>query len=113
MLTRRVKGVPLYPVRLCVMIYDEVDDLPYCYRELAHGSVGFYHCGSDLREFLLAVRSGGDMGTIAHESEHVKNKIFAAIGYETDNMNDEVDAYLLGWIVMFVLDVYKLHGGVR
>lgn len=38
-------------------------------------------------------------GVIAHESKHIVNFIFKEIDYLIDMDNDEVECYLLGWVV--------------
>jgi thiaminase len=38
-------------------------------------------------------------GVIAHESKHIVNLIFKEINYLIDMDNDEVECYLLGWVV--------------
>lgn len=40
-----------------------------------------------------------DQNTIAHESVHIKNRVFEHAGILHDAKNDEPEAYLLAWIV--------------
>ena len=49
------------------------------------------------------------MSIIAHECLHVKNAVWARIGYSPQALNDEVDAYLLDYIMTEVLKVVEKH----
>ena len=56
------------------------------------------------REFHMFLRELTP-GRVAHEVKHVVNFIFAYVGYELAVDNDEVECYLLEWLVD---EVYKL-----
>ena len=49
------------------------------------------------------------MSIIAHECLHVKNAVWNRIGYSPNPLNDEVDAYLLDYIMTEVLKVVEKH----
>ena len=38
-------------------------------------------------------------GTIGHECNHLKNKILFYLGHELDELNDEAESYLVGYLV--------------
>lgn len=71
--------------------------------------------GNDLwRKSIVIVlnpnHSGGSKITpaiIAHESVHVKNKIFNQIGHKNSTKNDEPEAYLVEFIFNVVSAFYK------
>jgi len=48
--------------------------------------------------FIMFVKDTSDSGTVAHEATHICNKIFDYIGQEGDEVNDEVQAYLVGHV---------------
>jgi len=50
-----------------------------------------------------------NMNIIAHECLHASNVIFNDIGYTSDSTNDEVDAYLVGYLVDVVLKAKKVN----
>ncbi len=49
--------------------------------------------------FYMAFEKKPTASIIAHESVHIKNKIFNHCHVELDINNDEPEAYLLDWIV--------------
>lgn len=58
---------------------------------------------------IMVVIASNDMLTIAHECLHVKNAVWNRIGYSPQVLNDEVDAYLLDYIMTEVLKVVEKH----
>lgn len=57
---------------------------------------------------IVAVNSKEE-ASIVHEAEHVKNAIWEFIGYSPQVDNDEVDSYLLTYIYIKILEVFKKH----
>lgn len=48
-----------------------------------------------------------DVGTLAHEADHVANAIFKQIGAKVDVENDETHAYLVGFVASAIDCVLK------
>lgn len=46
------------------------------------------------------------LSLIVHEAVHIKNLIFLNISHTQDPRNDEPEAYLMGWIVDQIEEVY-------
>ena len=57
----------------------------------------------------MVIIASNDISTIAHECLHVKNAVWNRIGYSPQVLNDEVDAYLLDYIMTEVLKVVEKH----
>ena len=108
--SKRVK-IPLYPCYLKGIIYDDSEEIKGKYEACNGNEGGFFHCSDDYTEYVLAVKSSSGVTAISHEAEHIKNRIFYLIGYDTVLLNDEVDAYLVCWIVNFITDLYWKHKG--
>lgn len=50
---------------------------------------------------------GCTAGLIAHEATHVKNYLFKEVGQQLDLVNDEAEAYLMGWITREIYEYYQ------
>lgn len=109
MITQSTRNVPLYPCKIKVIIYDKSKELEDKYK-MANGTEGgFFHSCDNYLNHVIAIKSSSGAIAICHESEHIKNRIFYAIGYDTQQLNDEADAYLLSWIAGFVTEIYWKH----
>lgn len=60
----------------------------------------------------MVVINSKEEASIIHEAEHVKNAIWEFIGYSPQVDNDEVDAYLLTYIYIKILEVFRKHDKV-
>lgn len=58
------------------------------------------------KNLTIILREDVKISTIAHESYHAMNKIYSELGHTIDQENDEVGAYLLGWITQKVYDIW-------
>ena len=59
-----------------------------------------------IKAFAVLVRKD-EAGVIAHEIAHLKNFIFAYVGQEADAINDEAEAYLIGYLTNRYLELMK------
>jgi len=59
--------------------------------------VTFYRPGYSM--IIVTVNENASPGLIAHEALHVLHRLYEAIGQQTDPANDELDAYILEYIV--------------
>lgn len=110
MITKKRLVIPIFEVKLMVVIFDNFDEVEYLAGDVA--SKGFINCSDNLGSILVAVRSD-QPGTIAHEAEHIKNIIWRYIGYKSQEDNDEVDAYLVGYIYNRIADVFFKHNSSK
>ena len=108
MITKKKITIPIFGYKLTIIIFDEMSDL--------HGQIPEHHIYGDFRglaygeDFSGVVCIGSKYGsTIAHESLHMVNAVWKAIGYEPQRDNDEVSAYLLTYIYEKIVDVFYLH----
>lgn len=62
--------------------------------------------------YSMVVINSKEEASIIHEAEHVKNAIWEFIGYSPQVDNDEVDAYLLTYIYIKILEVFRKHDKV-
>lgn len=106
MITKKTIKVPLYPCKLEIIIYDEPNEVEIL-RDRRRTDVGF--CDYNNSWITMGVQSNVGVSVITHESHHAKNSIWSFIGYTPQNDNDEVDAYLIGWIAKQVTDLYYKH----
>ena len=107
MITKKIIKVPLYPSKLEIIIYDDIKEVEK-YRPERKGYISF--CDNFPDGFIrLGICSDVGVSIIAHESHHAKNSVWSIIGYEPQKDNDEVDAYLIGWIAKQVTDLYYKH----
>jgi len=109
MITRRKKKVPLYPAYITVILYDSSEEVSKKYSMADGKEGGFFQVDDDHLNFVIGIKSNNGVIAITHECEHIKNRIMYAIGYETNQLNDEPDAYLVGWIAGFITDVLYKH----
>lgn len=49
----------------------------------------------------------------AHEAVHGINSLFDKIGYTSDQTNDEVQAYLVGWLTSEIVEIIIQHKNNR
>ena len=108
MITKKTIKVPLYPCKLQVVIFDDKHEVEYFGEYLDDITNGF--CDYFKDGFIrISVKSDSGVGAISHESHHAKSYVWKHIDYKPQADNDEVDAYLLSWIVKQVTKLYYKH----
>ena len=107
MITKKVINIPIFRLKLKIIIVDELKEAlgiePNIDTE-ADSCVIDHNNGT-----ATIIIASNNMSIIAHECLHVKNTVWARIGYSPNAMNDEVDAYLLDYIITEVLKVVEKH----
>ena len=107
MVTKKVINIPIFRLKLKIIIVDEIKEAlgiePNIDTE-ADSCVIDHNNGT-----ATIIIASNNMSVIAHECLHVKNAVWARIGYSPNAMNDEVDAYLLDYIITEVLKVVEKH----
>ena len=108
MITQKKMIIPIFDYKLTVVIFDKWEELgrflPKEEMEQEAKAITISQYGAS----LVAVNSKRG-SSIVHEAEHVKNHIWNYIGYTPQRDNDEVDAYLLDYIMTEVLKVVEKH----
>lgn len=111
--------VPIFNIPLDICIYDSRQDV-LDYMSNYDDSVNEIIASSlsckgftiyNKRCLMVFIHSDSGVSTIAHESLHIKNCIFKAIGQECSVDNDEIDSYLVGYIAKEITDIYWKHKG--
>ena len=107
MITKKVINIPIFRLKLKIIIVDELKEAlgiePNIDTE-ADSCVIDHNNGT-----ATIIIASNDISIIAHECLHIKNTIWARIGYSPQALNDEVDAYLLDYIMTEVLKVVEKH----
>ena len=107
MVTKKVINIPIFRLKLKIIIVDELKEAlgiePNIDTE-ADSCVIDHNNGT-----ATIIIASNDMSIIAHECLHIKNIVWNRIGYSPQALNDEVDAYLLDYIITEVLKVVEKH----
>lgn len=107
MITKKVINIPIFRLKLKIIIVDELKEAlgiePNIDTE-ADSCVIDHNNGT-----ATIIIASNDMSIIAHECLHIKNIVWNRIGYFPQALNDEVDAYLLDYIITEVLKVVEKH----
>lgn len=107
MITKKNINIPIFRLKLKIVVVDDIEEAleinPNIDTE-ANSLVIDNNNGT-----ATIVIASNDMSIIAHECLHVKNAVWNRIGYSPNPMNDEVDAYLLDYIMTEVLKVVEKH----
>lgn len=107
MVTKKVINIPIFRVKLTIAVVDDIEEAlkinPNINTE-ADSCVIDHNNGT-----ATIIIASNDMSVIAHECLHVKNAVWNRIGYSPQVLNDEVDAYLLDYIMAEVLKVVEKH----
>lgn len=108
---RRKIPIPIYGGTIIVVITDDIDvrTAALNHFKVDDPSLKDYQAvvlQSNSTLYYPALFSGKlSPGLIAHEAKHILNSLFQDIGQKLDQENDEVEAYLLSWIVNRIWEV--------
>lgn len=107
MITKKNINIPIFRLKLKIVVVDDIKEAlevePNIDTE-ANSCIVDHNNGT-----ATIVIASNDMSVIAHECLHIKNVVWLRIGYSPNSMNDEVDAYLLDYIMAEVLKVVEKH----
>lgn len=107
MITKKNINIPIFRLKLKIVVVDNIEEaleIDSNIDTIADSCVIDNNNGT-----ATIVIASNDMSVIAHECLHVKNAVWNRIGYSPNPMNDEVDAYLLDYIMTEVLKVVEKH----
>lgn len=97
--------VPIYNVKLVICIVDSHEEGQKIEPDFNEYEFGLCQAGRGV--FRIILLSNASISYIAHECEHAKNGILSYIGQKADYDSDEIDAYLLQYIVEQVEKLIK------
>lgn len=105
MVTRKKINIPIFDYGLTIYIYDSWDEVKHMFN-YAYEPRGItaIHPG-----YSVVAINYKFYDTIVHEAEHIKNAVWEHIGYKSMADNDEIDAYMIGYIFNKIADVYNKH----
>lgn len=93
-------SVPIFGTRFYVVKYTDKSQLSEYIgtKDVSPLDAFVTYINEDIHVFF-DVNKTESHGIIAHEAKHIVNFIFKEINYLIDMDNDEVECYLLGWVV--------------
>ena len=107
MITKKDIKIPIFRLDLKIVV---VDDMKEALEISPNIDTETDSCVIDYNNGTATIIiASNDMSIIAHECLHVKNAVWTRIGYSPNPINDEVDAYLLDYIMAEVLKVVEKH----
>lgn len=107
MITKKDINIPIFRLKLKIVVVDEIKEALEINPNI---NIEADSCVIDNNNGTATIIiASNDMSVIAHECLHVKNAVWARIGYSPQALNDEVDAYLLDYIMTEVLKVVEKH----
>ena len=107
MITKKNINIPIFRLKLKIVVVDDIEEALEIDTNInteADSLVIDHNNGK-----ATIIIASNDMSIIAHECLHVKNAVWNRIGYSPNPLNDEVDAYLLDYIMTEVLKVVEKH----
>lgn len=107
MITKKTINIPIFRLKLNIVVVDNIKEALEIDSNIdtrADSLVINYNNGT-----VTIIIASNDISVIAHECLHVKNAVWNRIGYSPNPVNDEVDAYLLDYIITEVLKVVEKH----
>lgn len=112
MITKKIIKVPIFEFKLRVVVFDDTKEaIEWCPEWFKEGYSALTLEHIDCSKATIIIPSKY-YGSTVHELEHVKNLIFKAKGIKPDINNDEVDAYLIGWLYEQVDKIVKRHNNL-
>ena len=107
MITKKDIIIPIFRLKIKIVV---VDDIKEALRIEPNIDTEADSCVIDHNNGTATIIiASNNMSVIAHECLHVKNAVWNRIGYSPQVLNDEVDAYLLDYIMAEVLKVVEKH----
>lgn len=105
MITKKRIMIPIFDYSLQIIIYDSWEEVMDLFDDGPEpkGIVKPYYGAA-----IVAINRKSE-SSIIHEAGHIKNLIWAYIGYTPQRDNDEVDQYLLTYVYKKIKEVYVKH----
>ena len=100
--------VPLYFQRLTIIQTDDFETIEEAYK-LEEAPSKYEAMVFPWKGDIVAVfNSNVTPSIIAHEAVHICNMVFWNVGVKKDLLNDEPEAYLVGWLVDQIHKIVKI-----
>lgn len=95
-------------VTVNIFVVDRADEIPNDIRKdsFCQGYCARNNTTGEIRIYIWSECGGS---TITHEAVHCKNMIYRKIGQEPDLFNDEIEAYLTGYIAKKLTVLFNKH----
>lgn len=106
-MTERIAEVNIFKYRVKIVIYDDLEEAKKKYVEMGDKYDGMTYGLNGLRSIVVCPKE--KLSCIVHELEHAKGNILADIGHKPDYRNDEIDAYIMGWLFEQVEKTIDIH----
>ncbi len=111
MLTKKKIRIPIFRIDLLIVVIDKIGEALKIDSRI---DINSDSCVIDYNDGNVSIFiTPNSIPIIAHECLHVKNSIWNRIGYISQANNDEVDAYLLDYIIAKVLEVVEKHKSIK
>ena len=107
MITKKNINIPIFRLKLKIVVVDDIEEALEINPNIDTEEASLVIDNNN--GTATVVIASNDMSIIAHECLHVKNAVWNRIGYSPNPVNDEVDAYLLDYIMAEVLKVVEKH----
>lgn len=101
--------VPIYDFIVEVFIFDDIEEAKKEFEGVIEGHL--LGCTIEYidRPKCKLIIPCDNISTVVHELEHIKNLIWKYIGYTPQTNNDEVDAYLITYLLEQTEKYLKKH----
>lgn len=106
MITKKTIKVPIYDYRVIIVVADTLKEVYKIYPDIDYEGKA---CVAEYTNYSIIAIPPYQPEIIAHECVHLKNCIWKYIGYKPEANNDEVDAYLVGYLFDQVSKVVAKH----
>lgn len=101
--------VPIFEFKINVELFDDIKEVQTKYPQYCTGGVDAFTLEFPGYSQCSLIIPYNNYNCIIHELEHVKNIIWKTKGYRPQADNDEIDAYLMGWLFQKVKDIIDKH----
>lgn len=118
MITTKKLKVPVFKAALTINIADNIEEFENHFLvkdnfEIKPCTDAFCVVIEELNCINLFFEYETSISVLAHECEHIKNRIWKCIGHVTDLDYDEPDSYLIEYLIEEVLKVQKKHNNKK
>lgn len=106
MITKKTIKVPIYNYKITIVVADNIEDTYTTYPDVIKDADG---CVLEATGQAILIVTPKSPSVWVHECTHLKNCIWEYIDYKPQTDNDEVDAYLMGYLFDEILKVIDKH----
>lgn len=105
MLHQKIIKIPIFNYRVYVYIFDHKKEI----QDIYSTDDTWEACTLEAADYcsLLLPNNKYFLGNLTHECTHVKNCLFRYIGQECARDNDEIEAYILEYLLQQIYTFYQ------